>query len=42
MDPAQYSVTDTLRDGRALAIRPLKPAVRDDLPGAVSRMRRHH
>jgi RimJ/RimL family protein N-acetyltransferase len=38
MDPAQYSATETLRDGRNLEIRALKPSDREGLLGAVGRM----
>jgi len=38
MDPAQYSATETLRDGRPLEIRALKPSDREGLLGAVGRM----
>ncbi len=38
MDPARYSATETLRDGRSIEIRALKPADRDELLSAVGRM----
>ena len=38
MDPARYSATETLRDGRPIEIRALGPGDRDDLLNAVGRM----
>jgi RimJ/RimL family protein N-acetyltransferase len=38
MDPAQYSAIETLRDGRSLEIRALKPSDREELLSAAGRM----
>ena len=38
MDPARYSATETLRDGRSIEIRALRPGDRDELLSAVGRM----
>src|SRR5512143_3575342 len=38
MDLAQYSAMETMRDGRPLEIRALKPADRDGLLSALNRM----
>jgi GNAT superfamily N-acetyltransferase len=38
VDPSQYSVAETLRDGRPIEIRALKPGDRDALLEAVGRM----
>jgi GNAT superfamily N-acetyltransferase len=38
MDPAQYSATETLRDGRPVEIRALQPSDRAELLSAVARM----
>src|SRR5215472_13568614 len=38
MDAARYSAIETLRDGRWIEIRALRPGDRDELLGAVGRM----
>ena len=38
MEPARYSASETLRDGRSIAIRALRPADREELVSAVRRM----
>ena len=38
MEPARYSATETLRDGRPLEIRALQPSDREELLRAVGRM----
>ena len=38
MDPARYSATETLRDGRSIEIRSLRPGDRGELLSAVGRM----
>jgi len=38
VEPARYSASETLRDGRSIAIRALRPADREELVSAVRRM----
>jgi len=38
MDPARYSATETLRDGRPVEIRALQPSDREELMSALGRM----